>query len=184
LTDATVVGAEGVDTAAIEGVWERHTKAEFVDTDVEATMETMTGDPSVLHVATSIGARGRESVRAFYRDYFIGHQASNMTLLPLSRTVTLECLVDEMTISFTHDAVIPWILPGLEPTGRRVTVPIVTVIGMRDGLVHSEHIYWDQATVLAQIGLIDARGLPVVVEGQAEALGADAPESTRNALLR
>lgn len=173
-----------MDTAAIEDVWERHTKSEFVDTDVEATMETMTDDPSVLHVATSVGARGRDSVRAFYRNHFIGHQASDMTLQPTSRTVTLECLVDEMTISFTHDTVIPWILPGVEPTGRRVTVPIVTVIGMRDGLVHTEHIYWDQATVLAQIGLIDGSDLPVIVEGQAEALLADAPEGAINALLK
>jgi carboxymethylenebutenolidase len=175
---------ELMDSKAVEEVWDRHTKAEFIDTDVEATMETMTDDPSVLHVATSIGARGRDSVRSFYQDYFIGHQASDMTLQLMSRTVTSECLVDEMTISFTHDGVIPWILPGVQPTGRRVTVPIVTVIGMQEGLVHTEHIYWDQATVLAQLGLIEASGLPVIVEGQAEALGADVSGSALNSLLR
>ena len=174
-----------MDTTAIEEVWERHTKAEFVDADVDATMATMTDDPSVVHVATSVGAKGRDSVRAFYRDYFIGHQAPDMALAPSSRTVTLDCLVDEMTISFTHDVVIPWILPGVPPTGRRVTVPIVTVIGMRDGLVDSEHIYWDQATVLAQVGLIDAADvLPIIVQGQADALLAEGSENTLNALLR
>jgi carboxymethylenebutenolidase len=172
-----------VDTAAIEEVWDQHTKAEFIDTDVEATMATMTADPTVIHVATSVGARGRDSVRAFYRDYFIGHQASDMALQPTSRTVTTESLVDEMTISFTHDAVIPWILPGLEPTGRRVTVPIVVVIAMRDGLVDNEHIYWDQATVLAQLALIETRGLPVIGAGQAEALRSDAAGGDLNALL-
>lgn len=172
-----------VDTAAIIATWDRHTKAEFVDADVEATMETMTDDPCVLHVATSVGARGRDAVREFYQQYFIGHQASDMALQPMSRTVTPECLVDEMTISFTHDAVIPWILPGVEPTGRRVTVPIVTVIGMRDGLVDTEHIYWDQATVLAQVGLLDGRGLPVIIEGQADALLPDAPTTGLNTLL-
>jgi carboxymethylenebutenolidase len=172
-----------MDTAAIEDIWDRHTKAEFVDADVDATMATMTEDPSVLHVATSVGAHGQVGVREFYRDHFIGHQASDMTLAPSSRTVTDECLVDEMTISFTHDAMIPWILPGVFPTGRRVTVPIVTVIGIRDGLVHTEHIYWDQATVLVQVGLLDGVGLPIVMAGQAEALDADASTSAFNRLI-
>lgn len=168
----------------IEEVWDRHTKAEFVDTDVDATMATMTDDPCVVHVATSVGARGRGPVAAFYRDHFIGHQASDMELELLSRTVTTECLVDEMKISFTHDNEIPWILPGVAATGRRVAVPIVTVIGMRHGLVHTEHIYWDQATVLAQVGLLDPTHLPVIANGQAEALTATAPADVFNRLLR
>lgn len=163
-----------------EEVWDAHTAAEFLTADVDATMATMTDDPTVVHVATSIGASGRAAVRDFYAEHFIGHQASDMELTPTSRTVGPDRLVDEMTIAFTHDAHIPWILPGVAPTGRRVVVPIVTVIGMRDGLVDSEHIYWDQATVLAQVGLLDPTGLPVTGADQVDALST---ASARNALL-
>jgi carboxymethylenebutenolidase len=164
-------------------VWEAHTTAEFVAADVDATMATMTDDPLVVHVATSVGARGREAVRRFYADHFIGHQARDMQLVLTSRTATAERVVDEMTISFTHDVHIPWILPGVVPTGRSVVVPIVTVIGMRDGLVDSEHIYWDQATVLAQVGLLDATGLPVTQADQARPLAAKPDPAVFNALL-
>ena len=116
-------------------------------------------------------------------DYFIGHQAQDMHLELVSRTATVDRLVDEMTISFTHDVEIPWVLPGVAPTGRRVVVPLVVVIGMRDGLVDSEHIYWDQATVLAQVGLLDPTGLPVIGLEQVEALAPDAAAELFNALI-
>ena len=168
------------DSATSEQVWDAHTTAEFVTSDVEATMATMTDDPTVLHVSTSVGARGREAVRRFYTEHFIGHQATDMRLDLTSRTATAERLVDEMTVSFTHDVEIPWILPGIPPTGRSVTVPIVTVITFADGLVDSEHIYWDQATVLAQIGLLDPTGLPITGVEQAALVAAEAdPDAFR-----
>lgn len=171
------------DLDAIEEVWDAHTAAEFVTADVDATMATMTANPVVLHVPTSVGASGRDDVRQFYANYFIGHQAADMSLRLLSRTATVDRVVDELAISFTHDVEIPWILPGVPPTGRKVVIPIVTVIGMRDGLVNSEHIYWDQASVLAQVGLLDPAGLQVT---GAEQMAPLAPEPTAelfNALL-
>lgn len=171
------------DLADNETVWDAHTAAEFVTADVDATMATMTEHPTVVHVATSVGATGRDAVRRFYTEHFIGHQASDMQLTPTSRTVTADRVVDEMTISFTHDVAIPWVLPGVAPTGRRVVIPIVTVITMRDGLVEREHIYWDQASVLAQVGLLDPAGLPVTGAEQVTALGPDADADAFNALL-
>lgn len=171
------------DLEQAERVWDAHTASEFVTQDVDATMATMTDDPVVVHVATSVGARGRDAVRRFYAEHFIGHQASDMTLHPTSRTIDADRVVDEMTISFTHDTEIPWILPGVAPTGRRVVVPIVCVIGMQDGLVASEHIYWDQATVLAQVGLLDPTGLPVTGAEQVDALAPEATGEAFNALL-
>jgi len=146
-------------------------------------MATMTDDPVVLHVPTSIGARGRTAVRRFYADYFIGHQAQDMRLELVSRTASVDRVVDEMTISFTHDVEIPWVLPGAAPTGRRVVVPLVAVVGMRGGLIDSEHIYWDQASVLAQVGLLDPTGLPVTGVEQAEAVTPDAGAELFNALI-
>jgi carboxymethylenebutenolidase len=172
-----------MDIAAIEQVWEAHTAAEFVSADVEATMATMTDDPVVLHVPTSIGARGRTAVRRFYADYFIGHQAQDMRLELVSRTASVDRVVDEMTISFTHDVEITWVLPGVAPTGRRVVVPLVAVVGMLGGLIDSEHIYWDQASVLAQVGLLDPTGLPVTGVEQAEAMIPDSGAELFNALI-
>ncbi len=167
-----------------EQAWSAHTAAEFVTLDVDATMSTMTENPTVLHVATSVGARGREAVRQFYTDHFIGHQASDMQLLVTSHTATETSVVEEMTISFTHDAEIPWILPAVEPSGRRVVVPIVAVIGTRNGLVHTEHIYWDQATVLAQMGLVDTSQLPIIGAEQADLLSpSPAPEKFNRLLI-
>ena len=52
-------------------------------------------------------------------------------------------------------------LPGVAPTGRRVEVPLVAIVRFRDGKLAHEHIYWDQASVLKQIGLLTDESLPV-----------------------
>jgi carboxymethylenebutenolidase len=112
-------------------------------------------------VSLAMGGRGWNEVRDYYARYFIGRIPRDIRLEPLSRTVDAERVVDEMVVSFTHDIEMPWILPGIAPTGRRVEIPIVAVIAFRDGKVESEHIYWDQASVLVQLGKLDPKGLPV-----------------------
>jgi len=166
LSTETTPTDQTADVTANEAAWAAHTVAEFVTADVDATMATMTEDPTVVHVPTSIGAHGRDAVRSFYAEHFIGHQAADFALELLSHTATPDRIIDELVASFTHDVEIRWILPGVPPTGRRVVVPVVTVIGMRDGLVDSEHIYWDQASVLTQVGMIDPAGLPVTAATQ------------------
>jgi carboxymethylenebutenolidase len=71
-------------------------------------------------------------------------------------------IVDELVISFTHTMEIEWMLPGVPPTGRPVEVAFAVIVGVKDGKISHEHIYWDQASVLAQIGLLNPDGLPVV----------------------
>jgi len=69
--------------------------------------------------------------------------------------------VDEFIVHFTHTTEIDWLLPGVPPTGRVVEIPTVGIVKFEgDKLVH-EHIYWDQASVLVQVGLLDPAGLPV-----------------------
>jgi carboxymethylenebutenolidase len=70
--------------------------------------------------------------------------------------------VDEIIFSFTHTQEMPWMLPGVPPTGRRVEVALVAIVRFRDGKLAHEHIYWDQACVLKQIGLLNDPSLPVV----------------------
>src|SRR5437764_14560591 len=141
--------------------WERHTAHEFMTRDTEATLETMVEDAYVNHVPTMTGGYGREALRQFYSQDFIPGMPPDTTLTPISRTVGADQLVDEMIFSFTHTQEMPWLLPGIAPTNKRVEIPLVAIVRFRDGKLAHEHIYWDQASVLKQIGLITDAALPV-----------------------
>jgi carboxymethylenebutenolidase len=104
---------------------------------------------------------GHDQLKRFYKYHFIGGNPPDTTLTPLSRTVGTDQIVDEMLFAFTHTSEVDWMLPGVAPTGRRVEVPLVAIVRFEDGKVAHEHIYWDQACVLVQVGLIDPAGLPV-----------------------
>src|SRR5215469_7929362 len=145
----------------LEKLWEEHTKYEFATRDTESTLATMVDDASVNHVPVMTGGRGKDALRAFYSQDFIPCMPPDTTLTPVSRTVGKDQLVDEMIFSFTHTQEIPWMLPGIPPTNRRVEVPLVAIVGFRDGKLAHERIYWDQASVLKQIGLLPDSRLPV-----------------------
>ena len=142
-------------------VFDAHVAAEFVTLDVDATMATMTDTPYLVHVPVLTGGYGREAVREFYASYFVGRWPKDTKITQLSRTIGEDRVVDELIMSFTHDVSMPAILPGVSPTGRRVELPFVVVVGFKDGKVSYEHIYWDQASMLVQIGLLDEALLPV-----------------------
>ncbi|MFD7445045.1 nuclear transport factor 2 family protein [Streptomyces sp. NPDC059909] len=158
------------DPSELERVWELHTSSEFNTLDVDATMATMTDAPVVLHVPTAMGARGGAAVRDFYRRWFIGHNPQDFMITTLTRTIGAGRIVDEMLVSFTHDVEVPWVLPAVPPTGRPVGIAVIAVVSFNGSLIASEHIYWDQASVLAQTGLIDSgtmSRLPVVTDQRA-----------------
>lgn len=142
-------------------LWEEHTAHEFATRDTEATLATMTEDAYVNHIPTMTGGNGKAALREFYSRDFIPNMPGDTTLTPVSRTVGESQLVDEMIFSFTHTREIPWMLPGIAPTNRRVEVPLVAIVHFRDGKLAHEHIYWDQASVLKQIGLLTDQSLPV-----------------------
>src|SRR5271155_2619488 len=143
----------------LEKLWDEHTKYEFATPDVEATLATMVDDAYVNHVPVMTGGKGKTELREFYGKDFIPCMPSDFTMTDVSRTVGENRLVDEMVISFTHTIAMPWMLPGIAPTGRRVEVPLVVIVGFRDGKLAHENIYWDQASVLKQLGLLQD-GLP------------------------
>ena len=142
-------------------LWERHTAHEFATRDTEATLETMVDDAYVNHIPTLTGGRGKEALRRFYSQDFIPSMPPDTTLTPISRTVGEDQLVDEMIFSFTHTQEMPWMLPGIAPTNKRVEIPLVAIVRFRDGRLAHEHIYWDQASVLKQVGLLTDASLPV-----------------------
>jgi carboxymethylenebutenolidase len=158
-------------TPDLGAVFDAHVKAEFVDKDVAATMATMTPEPCVTHVPTLTGGTGRAEVETFYRAHFVGHWPDDVQVQPVSRTVGKNRVVDELIVSFTHDREMRAYLPGVAPTGRQVVLPHVVVMGFdASGRVSYEHIYWDQATLLVQIGFLDPSRLPVTGAEQAKRL--------------
>ena len=151
----------------IAAVFDDHVAAEFVDMDLDATMATMTSDPYVNHVPVMTGGVGLEGVRTFYGSHFIGKWPKDVEIQPVSRTIGENQVVDELVLSFTHDIEMPQLLPGVSPTGRHVRLAFCVVVGFEDGKVSHEHIYWDQASLLLQVGLLDQTALPVTGPEQA-----------------
>ena len=142
-------------------LWEEHTQHDFSTRDTEATLATMLEDAYVNHVPVLTGGAGRTALRSFYSRDFIPSMPPDTKLTPISRTVGRDQLVDEMIFSFTHTQEMPWMLPGVAPTNKYVEVALVAIVRFRNGKLAHEHIYWDQASVLKQIGLLDTPGLPV-----------------------
>jgi carboxymethylenebutenolidase len=142
-------------------LWEKHTMYEFGTRDVAATMKTMVSSPYVNHIPTMTGGVGAAELARFYANHFIPKCPKDTKLVPISRTIGADRLVDEMLFCFTHDIEIDWMLPGMKPTGKYVEVPLVAIVNFRGDKLYHEHIYWDQASVLVQIGLIDPMNLPV-----------------------
>jgi carboxymethylenebutenolidase len=151
----------------LAALWEEHIRHEFDTKDTEETLATMVPDAYVDHVPVLTGGRGHDELRRFYSTHFIPRMPPDMAMTPVSRTIGADQLVDEMVISFTHTIEMDWMLPGIAPTGRRIEVALVVIVRFRDGKLAHEHIYWDQASVLAQLGLIDAASLPVVAADSA-----------------
>ena len=141
--------------------WDEHIRYEFSTRDVTSTIATMVEDAYVNHVPVMTGGYGREALRRFYTDDFISVMPSDTSIKLISRTLGQDQLVDEMIFSFTHTDEMPWMLPGVPPTHRHVDIPLVVVVGFREGKLAHERIYWDQGSVLKQIGLLTDSSLPV-----------------------
>jgi carboxymethylenebutenolidase len=139
--------------------------------DLDRTLATMSADPHIVNVPTMVGGQGQAGVRTFYANRLVGQFfPPDVKFETISRTYSDERLVDELIISFTHTTEIDWMLPGIKPTGKHVEVVFVVIVGIDDGKVSYEHIMWDQANVLVQIGLLDPTGLPVTGAGAAAKL--------------
>lgn len=143
-------------------VFDKHVKCEFQDHDVDATMKTMVREPYVHHVPMMTGGIGYDSVYNFYKNHFVGKMPEDTKIERISRTVGKDQVVDELILKFTHSREIDYLIPGVAPTGKYVELPHVVVMKFIGNKIAHEHIYWDQASLLAQIGLLDANAnLPV-----------------------
>lgn len=142
-------------------IWEEHTRSEFESKNVDDTMETMTINPYVYNVPTMTGGEGYDGVYDFYSKYFVPKIPSDTETELVSRTISENRIVDELIFKFTHTINMDWMLPGIEPTGKRVEVALVAIVDFDEDKISHERIYWDQASVLSQIGLLNKDNLPI-----------------------
>jgi carboxymethylenebutenolidase len=164
---------------SLQALWEEHLQYEFGTHSTEDALATMVEDAYVNHIPVMIGGVGKPALRKFYSKYLIPQMPPDMELALISRTIGTDQLVDEMVAKFTHTVWMEWILPGVAPTGKRVELPVVAIIRFRDGKIAHEHIYWDQASVLVQVGLLDPGTLPVVgVDSARKAIDPNLPSNT------
>lgn len=158
--------------------WDDHVKYEFATRNTDDTLDTMVADAYVNHVPVMTGGVGHDELREFYATRFIPQMPPDTAMTPVSRTIGVDRVVDEMVFEFTHTIEMDWMLPGVEPTGKHVRVPLVVIVHFRNGKLAHEHIYWDQASVLAQLGLIDTATLPVAgVESAEKVLDSKLPSN-------
>jgi carboxymethylenebutenolidase len=139
-------------------LWERHLAGEFVTKDVEATLATMVDDASVNHMPVNTGGRGKDALRAFYRDDFIPSWPADLQMTPVNRVIGDGQIVDELHVTFTHNQRMNWLLPDVPPTHRTLAIDFVVVAQFRGDKLACERIYWDHAAVLRQAGLLGGRG--------------------------
>ena len=157
-------------------LFQRHVKAEL-EGDIETTMATMTDSPHLNNVPLRTGGVGWKGVRDFYANHLVGKFfPPDVEMINVSRTIGVDQIVDELVIRFTHTRVIDWMLPGVPPTGKKVETAFAVIVKFKDGKIAHEHIYWDQACVLVQLGLLDPKGLPVSgAEGARKVLDPNLP---------
>ncbi|MGA7273847.1 MAG: ester cyclase [Candidatus Udaeobacter sp.] len=179
-TDATNNLSPAQET--LRQLWEEHVQFEFSTRNTDDTLATMVDDAYVNHIPVLTGGVGKDELREFYSKRFIPQMPPDTEMTPVSRTIGENQLVDEMVFKFTHTIPMDWMLPGVAPTGKRVEIPLVAIVRFREGKLAHEHIYWDQASVLVQLGLIDPSKLPVA--GVESARKVQDPTSPANELMK
>src|SRR6266699_3438983 len=163
----------------LRNLWEEHMRHKFATHDTEETLATMVDDAYVNHIPVLTGGVGKDALREFYSKRFIPQMPPDTEVIPVSRTIGTDQLVDEMIFKFTHTARMDWMLPGVAPTGKRVEIPLVAIVRFRDNKLAHEHIYWDQASLLVQLGLLDQNTLPVAgIESARKVLDNSLPSNT------
>jgi carboxymethylenebutenolidase len=170
------------DQQHLNDLWEEHLRDEFTMRDTDAALDTMVPDAYVNHVPVLTGGVSREQLREFYSRHFIPKMPADTEVVPISRTIGSDRVVDEMIFRFTHTLEMDWMLPGIAPTGKRVECALVVIVQFLEGKLAHEHIYWDQASVLVQLGLLDSSKLPIA--GNETARKLSNPDLPSNELIR
>ncbi|MGH3153531.1 MAG: hypothetical protein ACRDOB_22755 [Streptosporangiaceae bacterium] len=138
----------------LERVADEHSDALLTRHDVDAALAVMAADPTVRHLPSAAGASGREALYRFYAEDYLPHLPGDLARTRISRTVGRFRLVDETLVRFRHDRPLPWLLPGIEPTYRWAEVTTIVITDFDRLRLRGQHIHWDHATLLTQLGLV------------------------------
>jgi carboxymethylenebutenolidase len=143
------------DQQVMLATWQQHTYAEYVLKDADAALATMTENPYVLFIASGVVRVGRAAVREFYANKFLPNIPPDLEVTTVSQTFGDDRIAEEMAVRFTHTIDMDWLLPGVRPTGRKAELIVAVFIQFDGGKIAHEHVYWDQATALSQLGVLD-----------------------------
>ncbi|KAJ5618674.1 hypothetical protein N7528_006785 [Penicillium herquei] len=159
----------------LESRWEDHQEelhadefaGKFFSSNLARTMDGYVKEktPAVTYTSTMSGGIGAQALRRFYQHYFLGKLPPSMHIRLVSRTAGADRIVDELYLSFEHTQELQWMLPGVPATNKPVEIIMVSIVSLRGGRLYSEHVYWDQASVLMQVGLLDPKLVPSGVQG-------------------
>lgn len=152
----------------LAALWEEHIRHEFSTKNTEETLKTMVDHAYVNHIPTMTGGNGKDKLGDFYTNHFIPKMPEDVELVPISRTVGETRVIDEFIFKFTHSVEMDWMLPKVKPTNKKVEIPFVVIVQFEGDKLAHEHIYWDQASVLVQLGLLDIDKLPICGVEQAK----------------
>jgi len=134
----------------LRNLWEEHVRHEFATHNTEDTLATMVEDAYVNHIPVLTGGVGREQLREFYSRRFIPQMPPDTEMIPISRTIGNDQLVDEMVFKFTHSIRMDWMLPGIAPTGKRVEVPLVAIVRFREDKLLVFPLPWHRRTLQSE----------------------------------
>ena len=160
----------------IEKAWDTHRDAVAAG-DLDRAMATTDTTCSLVNLPMMTGAADREGVRRYLADDVLPHLPADLTRRRVSRTVDRFRVVDEETVTFTHDRELPWLLPGLAPTHRRAAVLTMTVATFRQGRLGTQRTLWDHTGLLSQLGVAAGD----VAAGDVAPGGQGAPQVTERA---
>jgi carboxymethylenebutenolidase len=147
--------------AIVQDAWNAKYEDEVPERASMSIVTNMTqNSPHVSILPTLEGGIGRKKLEEFYREFFVPSLVEDFKIRLVSRVIGVDRVVDEMVVSFTHSDEIDWILPGVQPTDKFVEIPMVSIVAVRGGKLVSEHLYWCQASVLVQVGLLDPKMVP------------------------
>ncbi|MEJ2860179.1 ester cyclase [Actinomycetospora flava] len=122
--------------------------------DVDAALAVVTDDVALATLPAGTGARGTDALRRHLAEDVLPHRPADLASVRVSRTVDRWRVVDEQRVTFTHDVALPWLLPGVAPTGRRVEVLAISVVAVRRERITEHRTLWDQHGLLSQLGLL------------------------------
>jgi hypothetical protein len=173
-----------VDLESVKSNFDTHTLGRTGTNDANAALDMMVESPHVINVPTGSGGVGKRALYHFYKDFFMPAIPPTLEIRLISRTSGVDRVVDELVISFRHTMVMPWILPGVPPTNKDVRIAMVSIVAIRGGKLVHEHRYWDQASVLAQIGAINPNNVPKALSSKGckklPIVGAEAAKKVAN----